>query len=82
MDVGGVLPPPLPPEFEYFQRLVATCGKRKGGPSLRFVKKVDIPSAELPADQICRSALNLAERGLIGKFTGLWPSPKPVDGWV
>ena len=46
------------------------------------MKKVDIPSVELPADQTCRSALNLAERGLIGQFTGLWPSPKAIDGWV
>jgi hypothetical protein len=36
----------------------------------------------LPAEETCRSALNLAERGLIGQFTGLWPSPKVVDAWV
>ena len=46
------------------------------------MKKVDIPSVELPAERICRSALNLAERGLIGQFTGLWSSPKAIDGWV
>lgn len=82
MDAGGTLPPPLPPELEAFHRLVAPCGKRKGGPSQRFVKKVDIPSVEPPADRTCRSALNLAERGLIGQFIGLWPSPKVIDGWV
>ena len=71
MDASGVLPPPLPPELEAFQRLVASCGKRKGGTSQRFVKKVDIPSVELPVDWISRSALNLAERGMIEKFTGL-----------
>ena len=53
MDVGGDLPPPLPPKLDAFKRLVASCGKRKGGPSQKFVKKVDIPSVELLADRIC-----------------------------
>ena len=43
---------------------------------------MDIPSVELLADKTCCSALNLTERGLIGQFTGRWPSPKPIDGWV
>ena len=43
---------------------------------------MDIPSVELPAEKTCCSALNLVERGLIGQFTGLWPSPKAIDGWV
>ena len=37
---------------------------------------------ELPAERICQSTLNLAERGLIGQFTSLWPSPKAIEGWV
>ena len=65
MDAGGVLPPPIPHELEAFQRLVATCGKRKGGPSQRFVKKVGIPSVELPANWIYRSNLNIPKCGLI-----------------
>ena len=81
MDDGGDPPPPLPPELDVFKRLVATYGKRKGGPH-RFAKKVDIPSVELPAERICQITLNLVERGLIGKFTGLWPSPKAIDSWV
>jgi hypothetical protein len=36
----------------------------------------------LPEEEICRSALNLAENGLIGQFTGLWPSPRAVEEWV
>ena len=75
-------PFPLPPDFEEFKRLIASCRKRKGGPSNKFVKKVDIPTVELPVDHICRSTLNLAERELIRKFTGLWPSPKAIDSWV
>jgi hypothetical protein len=47
------------------------------------VKKLDnIPTVTLPVEETCRSALNLAERGLIGQFTGLWPSPKAVEEWV
>ena len=82
MDYVVVLPQPLPPDLESFKRLIASCGKRKGGPSQKIFKKVDIPSAELNADRICRSTLNLAERGLIHQFTGLWPSPKTIDSWV
>ena len=48
----------------------------------QFVKKVDIPTIELPDDRPCRMTLNLSEHGLIGQFTGLWPSPKAIDGWV
>ena len=69
MDAGGYPPPLLPPELEAFKRLVASCSKRKGGSnSQRFVKKVDIPFVELPAERICRTSVNLVERGLIGHF--------------
>ena len=82
MDVGGDPPPPLPPKLDAFKRLVASCGKRKGGPSQKFVKKVDIPSIKLHADRIYRSTLNIVEHGIIGQFNGLWPSPKAIDSWV
>ena len=82
MDAGWDPPLPLPPELDAFKRLVASCGKRKGGPSQKFVKKVEIPSVELLAYRICRSTLNHAERGLICQFTGLWPSPEAIDSWV
>ena len=77
---GGEPPFPLPPDLEAFKKLIASSGKRKGGPAQKFVKKLDIPSVELPAEKTCRLALNLAERGLIGQFTGLWPSPMAIDG--
>jgi len=49
----------------------------------KFVKKLDsIPSVALPAEETCRSSFNLYKRGLIGQFTGLWPSPKAIDAWV
>ena len=79
---SGVMDPPLPlpPDLEAFKKLIASSGKRTGGPVQKFIKKVDIPSVELLADQACRSALNLAEWGLIGQFTELWASPKAIDG--
>ena len=46
------------------------------------MKKDDIPSVELPIERPCCMNLNLVERGLIGKFSGLWPSPNHIDGWV
>jgi hypothetical protein len=49
----------------------------------KFVRKMDsIPSVALPEEETCKAALNLAERGLIGQFTGLWPSPKSVEEWT
>ena len=82
MDPGGVPPLPLPPELEDFKKLIASGRKRNGGGSQKFVKKVDIPSVELPTERTYRLALNLANRGLIGQFSGLWPSPKATNGWV
>ena len=82
MDFGSD-PLPLPPKLITFKRLVASSGKRKGNTFVQqFVKKVDIPTVELPAERPCRTTLNLSKRGLIGQFTRLWPSPKAIDGWV
>ena len=74
---GGRVMDPL----EAFKALVRSAGSRaKAAPPAKFVKKMDeIPSLELsPSDQ-CRMALTLSEKSLIGKFTGLWPSPKVVE---
>ena len=71
MDSGSD-PPPLPPELLAFKILVASSGKRKGSTILQqFVKKVDIPTVELPAERPCWTTLNLSKRGLIGQFMGL-----------
>jgi hypothetical protein len=87
MAPGGgpeAAPPPLPPEIDSFRKLIATCNKRPASYSQqKFIKKLDnIPSINLPPEETCRSALNLVKRGLIGKFMGLWSSPKAVDAWV
>ena len=46
------------------------------------MKKVGIPTVELPAERLCQTTLNLSECGLIGQFSRLWPSLKAIDGWV
>jgi hypothetical protein len=67
-----------------FRKLVATSNKRPTSEhQQKFVKKLEtIPTVALSTEEPCRSALNLTERGLIGTFIGLWPSPKAVDAWV
>jgi len=67
-----------------FLSLVAASRKcQPSGPQLKFIKKLgSIPTVSLRVEDTCRSALNLTERGLIGQFTGSWPSPKGVEDWV
>jgi hypothetical protein len=70
--------------LEAFKELVHSAGP-KSRPSLssKFVKKMEeIPSLELSSEEPCNIALLLAEKALIGKFTGLWPSPKTVEAWM
>jgi hypothetical protein len=76
--------PDPPPEVQAFRKLVASGPKRPPTASQqKFVKKMaSIPTVALPEDEICRAALNLTERGLIGQFMGLWPSPKSVEDWT
>jgi hypothetical protein len=70
--------------LEAFKALVRSAGpKSKPSLSSKFVKKMEeIPSLELSPEQPCSLALLLAEKALIGKFTGLWPSPKTVEAWM
>jgi hypothetical protein len=87
MALGGgpeAPPPPLPLELDAFKKLVTACNKQPASDShQKFIKKLDsIPSIDLPAEETYRYALKLVEWGLIGKFTGLWPSPKSIDTWV
>ena len=70
--------------LEAFKRLVRPAGpKPKLSLNSKFVKKMEeIPSLELDPEDPCKLALLLAENALIGKFTGLWPSPKLVEAWM
>ena len=42
----------------------------------------EIPSLELSPTDRCQKALILSKKALIGKFIGLWPSPKAVELWI
>eukprot|EP00253_Pinus_taeda_P004488 PITA_04488 len=81
---GSAPPADPPPEVSAFISLIASRTKRP--PSAfqqKFIKRMDtIPSVALPEEDTCKAALNLAERGVIGQFTGLWPSPKSVEEWT
>jgi hypothetical protein len=69
--------------LEAFKALVRSAGpKSKPSLSSKFVKKMEISSLELSPEQPCSLALLLAEKSLIGKFTGLWPNPKTVEAWM
>lgn len=76
--------PPSPSDLDAFRALVVATDKQPISLSQQnFVKKLDnIPTVSLPVEGACRTTLNLVGRGLIGQFTGLWPSPKAVDEWV
>ena len=71
------------PDLNAFRRLTASGSKRKLSQTQQtFVKKLEnIPSVALPMET-CQKAINIANRGLIGQFTRLWPSPKTIAGWV
>jgi hypothetical protein len=70
--------------LEAFKVLVCSAGpKSKPSLSSKFVKKMEeIPSLELSPEEPCNISLFLAEKALIEKFTGLWPSPKSVEAWM
>lgn len=90
MSAAGRGPPPPPPprppsaDAEAFDRLVNATRKKVGSaPPPKFVKKLDeIPEIELPPEKTIPLAVGLAERALIGQFTGLWPSPRATNAWV
>ena len=70
--------------LEAFKALVRSARpKTEPSSSSKFVKKMEeIPSLELPPEEPCNLALLFAGTTLIGKFTGLWPSPKTVEAWM
>ena len=72
------------PDLNAFRKLVASCSKRKLSQNQHtFVKKLEnIPTIDLPMDQTCRTTLSIVDRGLIGQFIWIWPSPKTIEVWV
>jgi hypothetical protein len=76
-------PPPSTSPAEAFNRLLAGLPQKRNSEATKFVKKLDdIPVISLPPETPIQVALSLADRALIGQFTGLWPSPKSTESWV
>jgi hypothetical protein len=75
--------PPLS-DADAFRKLVGSSRKRSGPLQVpKFIKKLEeIPEIALLETQPVKIALALAERGLVGQFMGLWPSPKTTDDWI
>ena len=70
-EEGG--PTSSAPLLEVFEKLVIKQSKNisKGAP-LKFVKRIeDVLVVALPPEDTIQVTLSLAERALIGKFTGL-----------
>ena len=80
--------PPLDPDpesfDEHFNRIVASSV-----PSLTsipvnscFVKRSEVPNVKLSSIASKRKIVTLSKKGLIGLFTGLWPSLRSVEVWL
>lgn len=67
-----------------FSALVNSLPPQRTRPAIsKFVKKIEgLQEVSLPPALPRMAALALAEKGLTGKFTGLWPSPKNFQRWV
>jgi hypothetical protein len=48
-----------------------------------FIKKLDkITKVSIPPSTSRKRAMDLADKGIINQFTGIWPSPNTVDFWL
>ena len=67
-----------------FSNLVKSLPPQRPKPAIsKFVKKLDVlQEVQLPPTLPHMATLSLAKKGLIGQFTGLWPSPRTVQRWV
>ena len=77
--------PPDPSSFEdRFQNIVASLPRDQPAvaPASRFVKLADVLEVKLSSAASKRKAITLSKKGLIGLFTGLWPSPRSVEIWL
>ena len=66
---------------DQFQNIVASLPGESpaAAPASRFVKLPEVPEVKLSSAASKRKAVTLSEKGLIGLFTGLWPSPGSVE---
>ena len=84
-SLGGGEPPSSPfSTVDAFHRLLVPLGMEPVTHEVpKFIKKLDaVPEIALLEEPSIKIALALAERGLVGQFMGLWPSPKTTDDWI
>lgn len=63
--------------------MVTMYARRSKAQPTPFVKRIEeILEPKLPPSSTRHKYLTLANQGLVGKFTGIWPSPKIVATWV
>ena len=76
--------PPDPSLEDRFQSIVAGLPpvSAAASPSSKFIKRSEVPEVKLSSAASKRKAVALSEKGLIGLFTGLWPSPRSVEIWL
>jgi len=67
-----------------FPDLVKSLPPQRPRPTVsNFIIKSDVlQEVNLPLALPHMAALSLVEKGLIGQFTGLWPSLKTMQRWV
>ena len=75
---------PLDAEADAFRKLIADNSLKPSSATVpNFVKKLDeILVIDLPPQHPMHIVVSLADRALVGQFTGLWPSPNTIDNWI
>ena len=77
--------PPDPSVEDRFQSIVAGLPPvpvAAAPSSSKFIKRSEVPEVKLSSAASKRKAVTLSKKGLIGLFTGLWPSPRSVEIWL
>jgi hypothetical protein len=65
-----------------FSSFITSLPKPSKHPSSHFVKKLDEISTIPIQDNSINLVLCFVENGLIGQFTGIWPSPRAMATWI
>ena len=82
LKVGGGAPPSnsLEDSVAFSNLIAGKSMKPRYAPIPKFVKKLDeVPIIELLPQHPMHIVVSLADRALVGQFTGLWPPPNTTD---
>jgi hypothetical protein len=74
---------PPPPDIKAFHSLILSYKKMTKQAPSRFVKNIDdIPKVPIHPTSARPFAICMAEKKLIGKFIGIWSSPRAMNQWL